>query len=217
MTGFCVFQILVAVAQNLQTIFVCRLVQALFGAAPVGTLSGLYVDMLEPIEIGVAISVFAAVVFASPEAGPIAGSFLTQSSLGWRWAAWITLIIGTIFTFTAWLVTKETFAPLILRRKARRLRHESKNWALHAESEEQPVDVRVLITRYLTKPIRMLVQEPIVSHTEPICNSVPRPTHVKLAILTAYTTFTYGLLYVIRWVEGLPELRGTWQVMSPKN
>ena len=171
MTGFCIFQIPVAVAQNLQTIFVCRFVQALFGAAPVGTLGGLYVDMLEPIEIGVAISVFAAVVFASPAAGPIAGSFLTQSSLGWRWTAWITLIIGTIFTFTAWLVTKETFAPLILRRKARRLRLESKNRALHAESEEQPVDFKVLITRYLTKPVRMLVQEPIVSHTERICHS----------------------------------------------
>ena len=172
MTGFCIFQIPVAVAQSLQTIFACRFVQALFGAAPVGTLGGLYVDMLEPIEIGVAISVFAAVVFASPAAGPIAGSFLTQSSLGWRWTAWITLIIGTIFTFTAWLVTKETFAPLILRRKARRLRLESKNRALHAESEEQPVDFKVLITRYLTKPVRMLVQEPIVSHTERICNSI---------------------------------------------
>ena len=115
MVAFCIFQIPVAVARNLQTIFVCRCMQAIFGAAPVGVLGGLYVDILEPIEIGVALSVFAGVVFASPAAGPIVGSYLTQSSLGWRWTAWITLIIGA------------------------------------------------LVTKYLTKPVRMLFREPIVS------------------------------------------------------
>lgn len=163
MSVFCIFQIPVAVAQNLGTIFICRFLQAIFGAAPIGVLGGLYLDMLEPVEIGVALSVFAGVVFASPAAGPIVGSFVTQSKLGWRWTAWITLIIGIVFTFGAWLVTPETFAPTILRRKASRLRYKTKNWALHAESEEQPVDLRALMTRYLTKPVRMLFQEPIVS------------------------------------------------------
>jgi MFS family permease len=165
MVAFCIFQIPVAVAQNIQTIFVCRFLQAIFGAAPVGVLGGLYVDILEPIEIGVALSVFAGVVFASPAAGPIVGSFLTQSSLGWRWTAWITLVVGAIFTSMAWAVTPETFAPLILRRKAKRMRYKTKNWALHAESEEQQVDLRALVTKYLTKPIRMLLKEPIVSNT----------------------------------------------------
>ena len=164
MAAFCILQIPVAVAKNLQTIFICRFLQAVFGAAPVAILAGMYVDILEPIELGIAVSIFAAIVFASPAAGPIVGSFVTQSSLGWRWTAWITFIISVVFTSLAWVTTPETFAPLVLRRKAQRLRYQTRTWGLHAESEEQRIDFRALTTKYLTKPLRMIVLEPIVSY-----------------------------------------------------
>lgn len=164
---FCIFQIPVAVAKNLQTIFICRFLQAVFGAAPVAILGGMYVDILEPIELGIAIAIFAAIVFASPAAGPIVGSFVTESHLGWRWTAWITLIISVVFTALALVTTRETFTPLVLRRKAQRLRYETKDWALHAESEEERVNLKALVTKYLTKPLRMIVSEPIVSHRLP--------------------------------------------------
>ena len=82
MAVFSVFQIPVAVAQNIETIFVCRFLQATFGVAPIGILGGCYVHFLQQIELGIAISIFAAVVFAGPAVGPIAGSFITESSLG---------------------------------------------------------------------------------------------------------------------------------------
>ena len=52
MTAFFIFQVPVAAAGNLEGIFVCPFLQATIGAALVAVLGGLYVDILEPIEIG---------------------------------------------------------------------------------------------------------------------------------------------------------------------
>ena len=163
MAIFCIFQIPEAVAQNLETIFICRFLQGAFGVAPIAILGGLFVDMLPPLEISIAVCIFSGVVFAGPSLGPVAGAYITQSHLGWRWTAWISLIIGVFFTGFSYAITPETFAPIVLRRKAQRLRYQTKVWSLHAQSEEEKVDVRQLTTKYLTRPLRMIVLEPIVS------------------------------------------------------
>lgn len=159
---FCVFQIPLGVANSLTTVLISRFFAGLFGAAPLAILGGLYVDILSPMDMGIAISLFSGSVFIGPAAGPILGSFITQSYLGWRWTAWITLIFSTPATLFCYLVTPETFEPVLLQWKAAKLRHETKDWALHAKSEEQKVDMHSLLTKYLTKPMRMIVKEPIV-------------------------------------------------------
>ena len=175
---FCIFQIPVAVAQNLETIFICRFLAGLFGSAPLAIVSGMFVDFLEPIERGIATSVYAATLFCGPAAGPIVGSYITASYLGWRWTAWITLILGATTSLLVWAVTPETFEPVLLCWKAQKLRHETGNWALHAKSEEQKVDLQSIGSKYLTKPLRMILKEPI------------------LVIVTLYMTLVYGLLYL---------------------
>lgn len=163
MIVFCIFQIPLAVAQNLETIFVCRFLAGTFGSAPLAIIGGMYVDFMEPISRGVATSVFAGAVFAGPVAGPVVGSFITQSYLGWRWTAWITLIMSTAFNILAFIVTPETSEPVLLKWKAGRLRHETKDWALHAKSEESRLDMHTVVNKYLTKATHMIVKEPIVS------------------------------------------------------
>lgn len=72
MVAFCIFQIPVAVAQNLETIFICRFLAGTFGSAPLAIIGGMYVDFMEPIDRGVATSVFAGAVFVGPVAGECA-------------------------------------------------------------------------------------------------------------------------------------------------
>lgn len=72
----------------------------------------------------------------------------------------------------------ETWAPLLLKRRAAHLRWETKNWSLHARLDENPTGVRQLIRRYGLKPVQMLFREPI------------------LAAVTAYTSFVYGVMYL---------------------
>lgn len=136
-------------------------------------------DLWDPVERAYAICAFAAGVFVGPVAGPIVGGFVTQSYLGWRWTAWITLIMAALFGGIGLLVIPETSAARILQIRAKRLRYETQNWALHAKADEQSITARTILTVYLVRPFVMIAQEPI------------------LALLTAYMSYLYGVLYLL--------------------
>jgi MFS transporter, DHA1 family, multidrug resistance protein len=72
----------------------------------------------------------------------------------------------------------ETYPPVILIAKAAELRRRTKNWGIHAKQEEIEVDMRELLERNFSRPLRMLVSEPIV------------------LLLSIYMAFIYGLLYL---------------------
>ena len=73
---------------------------------------------------------------------------------------------------------EETYPPIILISKAAELRRRTKNWGIHAKQEEIEVDMRELIERNFSRPLRMLFTEPIV------------------LLLSLYMAFIYGLLYL---------------------
>lgn len=70
----------------------------------------------------------------------------------------------------------ESYPPSLLVTKARRLRHETGNWALHAKHEEWDVGLRDLSRQYLVRPFQLLFT--------PIC-----------FLVALYASFVYGILY----------------------
>jgi len=72
----------------------------------------------------------------------------------------------------------ETYPPIILVNKASELRRRTQNWGIHAKQEEIQVDFRELITKNVSRPLRILFTEPIV------------------LLITLYMSFIYGLLYL---------------------
>ena len=68
---FAIFQIPVAVAQNLETIFLCRFLGGFFGSAPLAILGGALADIWDPVERGVALCVFAGATFIGVCALPL--------------------------------------------------------------------------------------------------------------------------------------------------
>lgn len=176
---FGVFNVPVAVARNVETIMLGRFFGGFFASAPLAIVGGALSDIWDPIPRAYAICIFASGGFTGPVAGPIIGGFVTQSHLGWRWTAWITLIMTALFGVIGLFCIPETSAQAILTTKARRLRYQTKRWALHSKMEESPLDARRLITVYLVRPFVMLMQEPILS------------------LMTAYMSFLYGVLYLL--------------------
>jgi MFS transporter, DHA1 family, multidrug resistance protein len=79
---------------------------------------------------------------------------------------------------TALIFVPETYAPIILSRRAKARRFETKNWALHAKIDEQQTRFSDLLTRYVFRPLQMLIQEPI------------------LLLITLYMAFVYSILYL---------------------
>ncbi|KAJ5200591.1 Major facilitator superfamily domain general substrate transporter [Penicillium cf. griseofulvum] len=189
---FAIFQIPVAVAQNLETILVCRFLIGVFGCSPLAVVAGAMADIWDPVDRAVAIALFSGATFLGPILGPIVGGFITDSSLGWRWTAWITLIASSFFGLIALLVIPETYGPVILQKRAARLRIETNNWALHSVLDEHKPTMSDIVTKYLFRPLQMLIQEPI------------------LVAITLYLALIYGILYL--FFEAYPisfgEVRG---------
>ncbi|OJJ88437.1 MFS transporter [Aspergillus glaucus CBS 516.65] len=191
-TIFAIFQIPVAVAQNLETILVCRFFVGVFGCSPVAVVGGALADFWDPVDRAVAIAMFSAATFVGPALGPIVGGFITQSYLGWRWTAWITLIASAAFGIFGFFVIPETYAPVLHQRRAARLRQETGNWALHAVLDENRPTMKDIVWKYLLRPVQMLFLEPI------------------LMLITIYLAVIYGILYL--FFEAFPvsfqEVRG---------
>ncbi len=68
---------------------------------------------------------------------------------------------------------------MILVAKAARLRYTTKNWAIHAKGEEIKVDLKVLATKHITRPILLFFTEPIIT------------------LVAIYMAFIYGLMYLL--------------------
>ena len=170
----------------------CRFFGGLFGSAPLAIIGGTLADFWGPVERAFALGLFAGATFVGPVAGPIVGGFITQSYLGWRWTAWITLIMSAFLGILACLICSESYAPVLLQRKARKIRFESKNWAIRAPADENQVNMKDIVNKYLLRPFIMIALEPI------------------LVLLTLYMAFVYGMIYL--FFEAYPiafqEVRG---------
>lgn len=149
-------------------------------------------DIFDSIDRGIAISIFSGAVMCGPAVGPIVGGFVTISYLGWRWTEYITAIMGFFFTGIAILIVPETYEPILLESRAKKLRHKTRNWAIHAKSEESAVNIKVIAEKYLLRPFQMLALEPI------------------LLLVTLYMGFIYGFLYMCfnAYPISFQELRG---------
>ncbi|KAF2125197.1 MFS general substrate transporter [Dothidotthia symphoricarpi CBS 119687] len=176
---FALFQIPVALAQNVATICVGRFLGGFFAASPLAVTGGALADLWDPIPRSYAICVFAAGGFAGPVAGPIAGGFITESTLGWRWTSWITLILAGLFGAIGLAVIPETSAARILQLRAAKIRKDTGNTEYHSKADLQKLTPKVVFSVYLLRPFSMFFQEPI------------------LALITAYMSFLYGILYLL--------------------
>ena len=119
-SGYCVFallQIPTALSHNLTGLLVCRFLAGAFGAAPVVLVSAAYSDFWEPAQRGTAAAAYSTASFAGPTLGPIVGTFITESHLGWRWTAWLTLVLAGVFGPAAYIQVPETYGPVLKKQK----------------------------------------------------------------------------------------------------
>ncbi|PIB01124.1 putative transporter [Cercospora beticola] len=176
--GFSIFNIAVAVAKDAQTIFICRFFAGFMGACPLTCVGAVFADMFSNRQRGLAITVFSMTVFSGPLLAPFIGGFIVQSYLGWRFTEYITAIMGFLGLGLSLLFLEETYPPIILVNKAADLRRRTRNWGIHAKQEEIEVDLRELLEKNLSRPLRMLFTEPIV------------------LLISIYMAFVYGILYL---------------------
>lgn len=132
-----------------------------------------------PSARGTAVTLYAVAVVGGPTLGPVIGSaLLVNPHLGWRWTEYIEAIIVFTVTGLAIIALPELYAPVILKRKASRLRRESGDPNYYHPHEDVRPNPREIVTKHFSRPIIMLTTEPMVT------------------CVASYASFTYALLYL---------------------
>ncbi|KAJ7585357.1 MFS polyamine transporter [Mycena floridula] len=175
-----------ALAKNIETLLVTRFLAGFFAVSPLIVSGGIIADMLGPVRRGYAMSIFSASVFLGPVLGPVVGGAIADSSLSWEWVFWVMMMFAGACTATAAVFVPETYAPIILQRKAARLRKQDPVLYkdLRSEHENQDWSLQGVAHRTIYRPFHMLVLEPI------------------LVLVTIYLSIVYGVLYAL--FEALP-------------
>ncbi|KAJ5664901.1 uncharacterized protein N7477_007349 [Penicillium maclennaniae] len=172
-----IFVIPCAVSKNIGTLIVCRAIDGIAFSAPMTLVGGTLADMWKNEERGVPMAAFSAAPFLGPAIGPLAGGYLFDGA-GWRWLYWLQLILS----FVAWVLitftVPETYAPILLKKRAAKLRKSENDDKYTTEAELDPRPMGQKLRIFLFRPFQLLFLEPIV-----FC-------------IALYMSVLYGLLYM---------------------
>jgi multidrug resistance protein len=192
---FTIFTVCTAVSNSIGMIMAFRFLMGVAGSVPITIGSGSIADMM-PVEMrGRAMAAWALGPLLGPCIGPVAGGYLIRAA-GWRWVYWlITIIAGIISVFT-FFTLKESYAPVILERKAARLRKETGNQELRSALAGNAASPAEKIKAAIVRPIKLLFLAPIVTsmalYVAVTCES---PEHSCVVIHT--DVYTDGILYLL--------------------
>ena len=181
---FFAFSIGCALSQNTAQLAVFRFLSGLGGGARLAIGAGVLADMWEARERGKAMAVFSAGPPIAPTIAPIIAGFISLHTT-WRWVMWV-LVFATGSTFAFGLIfLNETFPPMILARKAKRLRNETGNKDLMTifEASEESESLWHKIGKHLVRPAKLLTGNVIVF------------------VLSLYMALTYGNSFCMLFID----------------
>ncbi|OTB12035.1 hypothetical protein K445DRAFT_321520 [Daldinia sp. EC12] len=161
---YAIWTLACALSPNWPAMLVFRFFVGACASAPIAVVSGILADLFnDPVTRGRAMACFMAMTALGPLLAPIISGFCS-TSIGWRWTFWIGLIIAGA-TLTMALFLPETYAPVLLSQRAAKIRKADPKAQVYSASELEPHDLTQLFTRVLTRPIRMILTELIVTAT----------------------------------------------------
>ncbi|OCT47417.1 putative MFS-type transporter [Cladophialophora carrionii] len=173
-----VLQIPIGVVNNLPALLVCRLLAGCFGASPQVLVGATYADFWEPADRGVATAVYSVAVYVGPTLGPIFGALLTESSLGWHWTGWLSLMLGVVIGIPAFLFVPETYSPILQQRANRKSNLAQDSSPLTEQNDKKAPAFAEFVHKYMFKPAIMFCVEPM------------------LMVMALYIAIVYGILYL---------------------
>ncbi|KIM63377.1 hypothetical protein SCLCIDRAFT_15564 [Scleroderma citrinum Foug A] len=156
-------QVMVALAPNIQTVIVGRVLGGIFGSTGASLVGGSIADIWLPHERGFPMALFAfACLFSFGMGAVIGGLIASQPHMGWRWVQWIHAMISAMYAVLVLVVMSETRSSVILTRLARDARRVTGDNRLKARMEVERVSILDLLKIACTRPLYFLCTEPLV-------------------------------------------------------
>jgi len=174
-------------AQTKGQLIAFRFLSGLGGSAPLALGGGVLSDLFTAEERGRAISIYSLAPLLGPAVGPIAGGFIAENTT-WRWVFYATTIADGVIQFMGLFFLQETYPPVLLHRKKKKLIKDTGNEALHTEFDRPDRTVMKTLRISLVRPFRLL------------------GTQVIVQVLAIYMAYLYGLMYLV-----LSTFPGLWE------
>lgn len=175
---FTIFTLASALSPNMAALIIFRFLCGIGAACPIVVVGGICADIFQsPVSRGRAMAMFMGATTFGPCAGPVISGYLSPLK-GWRWCFWVGLMLAGS-TLGPLLLVPETYGPVLLKKRAKKMRKESGNQNIRAPIELEKEDLRHILTMVLTRPIRMFVFEPLVLFS------------------SLYLSFVYGVFYML--------------------
>lgn len=171
------FSIGTAVSSTPASLFITRFFGGVFGSASVSNVSAALGDLWSREARGTAVSLYAVCVVGGPTLAPVVGAALTEAT-SWRWTEYLEAIITFFVVALAFVCFPEVYPPVLLKRKAQKLRKATGDARYYHPHEELKLDIKSIVTKQFTRPIVMLTTEPMVT------------------VIAFYASFVYAVLYM---------------------
>ncbi|KAL8996588.1 MAG: hypothetical protein Q9169_003927 [Polycauliona sp. 2 TL-2023] len=175
---YLIFNTACGACRNKQQMIAFRFLSGLGGSAPLAIGGGVLSDCWKAEQRGRAISLYSLAPLLGPAIGPIAGGFITEYST-WRWAFYATSIADALIQLSGLFFLRETYPAKLLHTKAKKLRQETGNEALHSEYEHPERSLYTVLKNAIVRPFRLLGTQPIVQ------------------VMALYAAYLYGLMYLL--------------------
>ncbi|THH29415.1 hypothetical protein EUX98_g4786 [Antrodiella citrinella] len=189
------FEVGCALSPNTTSLLIFRFLGGIFAASPLTNSGAIIADMWDASTRGKALALYALAPFAGPLLGPIVGGFMTVAGVSWRWVFWLLAIFVGVTLILLVLVLPETYAPVILVRKARQRRKETGDPRWWAPLENRDVPLRQRLETVLARPFKMTLTDPM------------------LFVINLYMSFAYGCIYLV--FEAYPIVFSLGHKMNP--
>ncbi|KAI9037722.1 putative phenol monooxygenase [Aspergillus affinis] len=175
---FLVFNIACGFAQTKVQMIVFRFLAGLGGSAPLAVGGGVLSDCFKPEERGKSIAIYSLAPLLGPAVGPIAGGFIAENTT-WRWVFYSTSIADGVIQVAGLFFLRETYAPKILRDRAKALRKDTNDQSFQTDAERQNKTLPQVLRTALVRPFILLATQPIVQ------------------VLALYMAYIYGIMYLV--------------------
>ncbi|PLB46347.1 MFS general substrate transporter [Aspergillus steynii IBT 23096] len=177
--GLTTFTAASAGSQNIWTLIILRFFAGCLGSAPFAVAGGVIADCFPAISRGLASGLYCAAPFLGPTLGPIIGGFLSESA-GWRWVEGLLAAFSGLLWIIIILTLPETYAPVLLRKRAARLSSiTGKVYRSKVDVDQGKKSAGAVLKTALSRPWVLLIREPIV------------------LLLSIYLSIIYGILYLL--------------------
>jgi multidrug resistance protein len=158
---YVIFNIPCALSPNIGGLLVCRFLCGVFSSSGLSLAGGTIADIWSTEERGMAIAYFAAAPYCGPVVGPIVTGWINVGSGRLDLFFWTNMAFAGVIMVMVGLIP-ETYAPVILKRRAAKLRKETGNPNIITEQEQNKLTMRDIARTSLIRPITMIMTEPVL-------------------------------------------------------